>query len=251
MASGLRTKPSKRACAEALLLHLSYSQEKMEEILGKFKKVKENDQEKDDNDDALFEEDEILGVDTVCEAKLLGRLLHKLEREEEKGACPTEEARRARSTPARASNDAPASADGARPNGSQAVAAWPEAERGLGDKPDVSQEKLPDSCRLALHCPLNASAFLQGFLPAGQTWRGQRSLSRAYKADGATGGIQGRATRSYSAALAEVLAFLWSWQDARASEKEHAVAESAAEAATEASSASAAEGAGPKRRRRN
>ena len=233
IARKLKPKPSKRGCAEALLIHLSYSKEKLEEILEKFKKPKAGEEEKDDQDgdDGMDwqqqgEDDGILAVDTMCEAKLLGRLLRKMERAEADKAAPTE---------------------AATPVASREVAPWPDAARGLeGDKPDVSQLRVPAGCRVALHTPLNASPFIQGFLPAGEKFRNVSSTSRAYKPSGSSDDAQGRATRAFSAAQAEVLEFLWSWKEAKDLRSQAPAAEVASGSAGPAHSAERA----PKRARK-
>ncbi|CAE7439645.1 unnamed protein product [Symbiodinium sp. CCMP2592] len=219
----VRPKSTKKSCAEAVLAHLAYTKEQMDEILRTFKS-KGKEEEAEDEEDAVQEGEPVLGVDTVCEAKILSKLLQKLEETEaqetpNKSGMPEKAAQEAAGHgPSEQEPAEPAPAETKRPSPATAsggVVPWTEADRGVHDRPDVAKEKIPDRCRLAMHTPDNASPFIQGHLPADETWRGRSSTSRAFRPLSSEQTVQGRATRTYDSALAEVLEFLWSWHEAK------------------------------------
>ena len=192
---------SMKSSATRLLDHLKYPKEQADRILETFKQRagKKNDGDLADEsermmDDAFGDDDGEVGVDTMCEAKLLNKLLHKMEMTEAKAATDEQKSPQEPLKPA---------------------APWNDQDRGLQDKEEVGDENVPPGCRIDLKRPPNASPYIQGFLPAGQTWRGIKSTSRAYRPRTALSTLDGRADRTFAAAKAEVLAFLWEWQDAK------------------------------------
>ena len=184
---------SLKSCAQKLLQHLKYPKEQADEILQTFKKQAKRKDMGENADEDCGEDDGEIGVDTMCEARLLSRVLQKMERAE---ATTTE-------------------ADDVPRQPLKPSAPWSEQDRGVGGEETVSDEVVPAGCRLDLKHPANASPYVQGFLPPGESFRGIKSASRAFRPRSSSSSSDARVTRSFVSAKAEVLAFLWEWHDAR------------------------------------
>ena len=193
-----------KSCAARLLEHLKYPKDQAESILQTFKQraKKKDDGEPLAEDEEMVNDDDDgeVGVDVMCEAKLLNKLLHKMEMAEARAATDQDKSQQVPLKPA---------------------APWSDQDRGLQDKEAIGDEIVPPGCRLDLKRPANASPYVQGFLPNGQTWKGVKSASRAYRPRTAVSSGDGRADRTFAAAKAEVLAFLWEWKDSKDAEPEN------------------------------
>ena len=188
---------SKRACCEKLLTTLGYDDEARTSILASFRKQPAEKEENDDDQPAecdFEDDDKVPGLDASCEAEMLNQLLAKMEAAEVADGADKPEA--------------------AEPPPRPRAVAWPATERGLG-QPSVVDDPVPDGCRLSLHTPQAGSPNIQAFLPSGEKWQGKESCSRAYRPSGAVLHQSNRASRSFEPAKAEVVAWLWSWHDAK------------------------------------
>ncbi|CAE7941962.1 unnamed protein product, partial [Symbiodinium necroappetens] len=185
---------SKRACCEKLLMTLGYDEDARASISASFRKQSvENDDNDDQPADCDFDDDDkVRGLDASCEAELLNRLLAKMEATEVADAATKPEAAEPRPR----------------------AVAWPASERGLGQV-SVVDDPVPEGCRLSLHTPQSGSPNIQAFLPSGEKWQGKESCSRAYRPSGALMHQSNRASRTFESAKAEVVAWLWSWHDAK------------------------------------
>ena len=148
---------------------------------------KANDVEKEDADSEPEQVKGQLGMDCMCEAELLSNLLQRMEQTPQ--------------TTASSSSAAPS--------------VWPKEERGAAEEYSL-EAKLPERCKLVLHKPQTASPNIQGILPQDQKWKGFNTHSRSFRPRGARSTDDARCTRSFEAAKAEVLAWLWSWHDSKA-----------------------------------
>ena len=168
---------SRRACREKLLLHLDYAAEARESILANFKKqAAVADEEVPEEEDGT---DGVAGVDSLCEVKLLSKVLQAMEKKESHAAkAPSED----------------------KPDQQSISKPWPASETGAAVDTAFDENHLPPGCKLQTHYPPTASPNVQGMLPDGKTWQGVKSKTRAYRPSGAQLSVEGRATRSFEAA---------------------------------------------------
>ncbi|CAE7259849.1 unnamed protein product [Symbiodinium sp. CCMP2592] len=206
---------TKKATCEHLLKHMGYDEGKAASILATFKQTTKatEEMENDDDIDDPGGNSAVLGMDTVCEAELLSKLLSRMEKKETDATAAPQNDKASASAPP--SKRAKTSRADAAQHGQSSVIPWPAEERGSKEGA-ASILEVPPGCRIGHNAPLAASPFLQGFLPEGQVWRnGKNSISRAYKPASTSSTVSIRVARSYDQAKAEVSEWLWSWWEAK------------------------------------
>ena len=182
-----------KARAEQLLHHFQYSDDDVA-ILGLFKVRKATSM---DVEDVASEPEPEEDVDGRCEAELLSRLLKHMEEKEQDMVDDAEKPKQRGERQPRATARSPAEAASSNPSASSSAAPgaqaapdallaavpWSPQERGT-DKPDLDA-RLPAGCSLHLGRPTNASPFVQGSLPPGESYKKRTSISRSYRPESA------------------------------------------------------------------
>ena len=214
-----------KARAEQLLHHFQYSDDYVVAILGLFKVRKATSM---DVEDVASEPEPEEDVDGRCEAELLSRLLKHMEEKEQDMVDDAEKPKQRGERQPRATARSPAEAASSNPSASSSAAPgaqaapdallaavpWSPQERGT-DKPDLDA-RLPAGCSLHLGRPTNASPFVQGSLPPGESYKKRTSISRSYRPESAPPEARsGRIQRSFECAKGEVVAWLWEWYGVR------------------------------------
>ena len=188
---------SNKLRVEKILKHLEYSQEMIDQILSKFpvKKKGSPDAPECESGGEELDTDERRG-----EAELLNHLINQMTEQSEKPEKPE------KNTP---KSEVPLEEKTGGP-------AWEPC--GHLAKQDVV---VPPGCRLNVRMPSHASPNVQGTLPEGEKYKGFNSHSRSFCVDGSASssstpsGSKPRAALSQEAATAIVVAWLWSWFEAR------------------------------------